>query len=445
MALQTFANGESGLSVRTKINGNFTTLNGNAGSDEVGVTQGGTGAVDRTLQDKAREYQTTQDFDTPDNGHTAAASLATGGFWDTDTPAGRLFRFADRVFIGDTATAAGGQFNQGTDRSWLGESSGGFMTYFESRATLSVAGQIGSVAIAAGSRSSDNTRTGELNTIGGGFYAKNDNTNAADKKSAWAIYGHAAHLEDNEFSAALELDTCSLQTVVPVNPYAMGASGVTAVSWFGVGGETAQQLVSVGSGALVRPVSVAIGIVNTAPTATQNKADKGIVFQSDVLTRTGGATGPATAIEMADEHEIVWRYSAGAGAVSGKIRADGADSATQQRLVFDTGAFEIRGVQSDMTTEQPLLTIVAPSLGTSGASHLSLVPEAAGTGNTSINAAGPDTNIDITIAPKGSGVVKFGMFTGAATTPANFTADRFIAIKDGSGTTYLVPCRATGW
>lgn len=33
----------------------------------------------------------------------------------------------------------------------------------------------------------------------------------------------------------------------------------------------------------------------------------------------------------------------------------------------------------------------------------------------------------------------------AATTPANFTADSYITIKDGSGTDYYVPCRTTTW
>lgn len=72
MALQTFANGESGLSVRTKINGNFTTLAGATGASEVGYQNAGASSVARTAEDKINDNVVTPaDF--------GAAGAAIGG------------------------------------------------------------------------------------------------------------------------------------------------------------------------------------------------------------------------------------------------------------------------------------------------------------------------------------------------------------------------------
>jgi hypothetical protein len=405
----------------------------------------GTGAVATNVQAKLRESQTTQDHDTATNSWAAAASLATGGFWDDDAPAGRLFRFADRVFVGDAATEGGGKRAPGVEKSWVGNSAGGFMTYFESRSTFSSFSQIGSIGVAGAARSSDNDRAGELNTIGGGFFAKNDNTNAADKKSVWAIYGHASQEADNRFTTALELDVCSTQTLVGVTPYTMAGTGVTATSWFGVGGETAQQLVEAGSGASLTNVSCALGIINSASGAANNRYAKGIVFQATSLAGTDGVTGTGVAVEMAKGHELTWKFSSGASAFAGLIRGDGATGATHQRLVMGNSNFQVRGVQDDLTTEQPLFSVTAPSMGAAAVNYVSLSPGLAGSTITTVGAAGPDTNIDIRLQPKGAGILRLDYSTTAATVPANFAANRRLAFKDSSGTTYYIPCMGVTW
>lgn len=58
---------------------------------------------------------------------------------------------------------------------------------------------------------------------------------------------------------------------------------------------------------------------------------------------------------------------------------------------------------------------------------------------------GSAVNSDLALTPLGTGLVRINYASAAATTPANFTATRYIAIKDGGGTTYYVPCRATVW
>ncbi len=61
------------------------------------------------------------------------------------------------------------------------------------------------------------------------------------------------------------------------------------------------------------------------------------------------------------------------------------------------------------------------------------------------SAQGNGTDIDLIANPKGAGLFRIGTTSTAASVAANFTADRYLPIKDGSGTTYYVPVRATTW
>ena len=62
-----------------------------------------------------------------------------------------------------------------------------------------------------------------------------------------------------------------------------------------------------------------------------------------------------------------------------------------------------------------------------------------------IQAYGSDTNIDFYVVPKGTGLFRVGTATAAATSAPAFSATRYLAIKDSSGTTYYVPCSASTW
>lgn len=56
-----------------------------------------------------------------------------------------------------------------------------------------------------------------------------------------------------------------------------------------------------------------------------------------------------------------------------------------------------------------------------------------------------DANVDLKLSPKGTGLLQTGYATTAAGVPANFAANRIIAIKDSSGTTYYIPAMAAAW
>lgn len=411
------------------------------GAGQVGFTHGGAGASPRNLREKVAEIVSTADGLSSLDARAIALSGESAGFWDDDPTPGRLFRFTERAFFGDAATEGGGVKAPGINKSWVGYSASGKMTYFESRATVASFSKIGAVAIAGASQSSDNVQVGELNTIGGGFFANNNNANPADKKSAWAIYGHAAQSAANTFTAAMELDTCSLVAATSINSYAMALEGASATAWLGVGGEVAQGLVAAGDTTTLQPVSCAVGIINSASSAPGNRYAKGIVFQASALLGSDGVTGTAVAMELAKGHELSWRYSGGSDAIGGKIRSDNTMASSQVRQVFSTAGLKFMGVNADLTTEVEAFRI-APLA--SAANFLSVAPALTG-GSPKVQALGSDANIDLMIEPKGGGLVRFGTSTAAATVPANFVANRRLAIKDGSGTTYYIPVMGSPW
>ena len=60
-------------------------------------------------------------------------------------------------------------------------------------------------------------------------------------------------------------------------------------------------------------------------------------------------------------------------------------------------------------------------------------------------AAGADADIDLTLSSKGTGRLRTGYASVAATTPANFVAARRLEIKDSSGTIYYIPLATATW
>lgn len=62
-----------------------------------------------------------------------------------------------------------------------------------------------------------------------------------------------------------------------------------------------------------------------------------------------------------------------------------------------------------------------------------------------VKAKGTDTNIDLMLQPQGTGVLRFSYAASAATTPANFNANRRVQMKDGSGNIVYVAASTTAW
>jgi hypothetical protein len=81
---------------------------------------------------------------------------------------------------------------------------------------------------------------------------------------------------------------------------------------------------------------------------------------------------------------------------------------------------------------------------TVNANHIYVVSKAAGT-SPIVGAEGTDTDIDMVLQPQGTGVLRTGYATTAATVAATFSADRRLQVKDSTGTVYYIPLMATAW
>lgn len=363
------------------------------------------------------------------------ASPVERGFWNDIGSGANIWKARDRYLFGDAVDQDGNK--SPTIRTWVGVSANGFMTYFDSRSQMASFSSIGAVGAAFASRSSDNVLTGELNTIGAASFVDNNNTNAADKKSSYGFYAHAVQTEANQFTTCMEVDIANRKATVVATPYSMGATGTTAAHWIGTGGETAQ------SGLSVNPASVAIGIISSgtrnAIAGTGSLFDKGIVFQADALSGCDGTTGTATAVEMARGHRINWLTPTnGYGA---HVRSDNTSTANATSLVFANGGFVVKGLKPDLVTEQNLFAITPVP---AAVNYFQSEASAAGI-PVILRATGTDTNIDLGLFTKGTGVLRLGYNVTTATTPANFTAQQTLAFKDGTGTIYYIPCRAATW
>lgn len=333
-----------------------------------------------------------------------------------------------RIFVGDAAGKSDVESSPAT-KSWPGNVEDGYMTYHQTRYQISVAPLDGLGAVAGATRSSTNDRVGQLGFPALNGFGYNDNTDAGNKKSVWALYGHAYQAVANQFTTAMELDTATEVAGTDVDPYSMGVTGTVAGAWIGVGGETAQGKYANGSGGDLQPISCMVGIVNTEALAPGNYAKKGIVFQENVVD--ADANGNKILVEMPDDGAIQWKYSGGANARSGLIVARGAAAAMQSRIVFND-AFMIRGVEDDLTTELTLFHVVVPAQsGTGVINGLRLSPQQTTAGATGLVILLPETaatNCNFELRGKGSGAAKLVDGSGNTKIAANTTGVGFYGV-----------------
>lgn len=378
--------------------GVFPELAASGGAGLVGYIATGTGAVERTVQDKLRDIPTEEDF----------VDGTPRGFWTDTSPTGRVWRPLDRVMIGGAAIEASGLRDPGANKGWLGYEANGFMTYFETTSQFQSWAYQGGAAIIGASRSSDlpgNAFQGV--PMGVGAYVTNDLNGAISM-----VWGHYVMAQRGVGVAGgaigIETNVANRGAEVSVNPFNMAPAGLTAAAWFRTGGEVSE------SGLSVAAASLAVGITHDDSNANA-KFLKGIVFQSGALKPNGAGNG--IAIEMAKNHEMRWIRD-GSGSRSGWVRSDASTSSTGLVFVNGGAAFQNEANQ----------TAFLVNAAASSANYLRVDSIGAGA-SPAIIAEGSDTNIDLTLATKGSGVLRFGYWNTNADAPIN----GYIFIRDGYG------------
>ncbi len=341
------------------------------------------------------------------NGLPSSLVLAqpkSGNFWIDVHANAKIHRQNDRVLMGGAADNDGKITTDRTaaNKDWLE-----VIRYSTTNnSQLAVLSTIGQCAVLGGSKSSDSTLTDSMGCIGLQGWAINDNTTQI--QTAYGAYLEVRRSAGAGRTHGFELDMVNYGNAVSLQPYDMFQQGLTAGGWFASGGEIA-----------ATRASAAIAIVNNGATF-----EKGIIFHSKSIDGTDGVTGSGVAIEMAKGQALRWMF--GSGSVGATFSSDVSNAAAQQAILFsDVGTLIRNSASKNMLQVQVSNSFV---------NGLTVTPAASGTG-VSLAAQGDDTNIDIRIVPKGTGVidVRNATVTGSAGSQLGY-----LTIKI-SGTPYKIP------
>jgi hypothetical protein len=327
---------------------------------------------------------------------------AEGGFWPDVDPATNIWRMRDRVFVGEAAGATGNR--TGTQTAWPSQSFYG-PNWIVRDSQLVATAETGLIAVSGLSRTSDQDTSGgnPTESIGGAFYAEADR----DSSFAWGTYIEVVRRNDTSQGYCIELDAKNIGASVSPNAYTLGVT-VHGI-WAAAGGDGTY------GGVPTNPSGAAIVIVPNDSTW-----NTGIVFSATSLTGTDGVTGTANAVEMAKGHQLVWREAG--GLIGALVRSDVSVATQRSQVLFGNNVMQVLNFGSKRTFQIEHVS--------SGVNFLNAKGSVTGTG-VSLEAGGDDTNIDIKLTPKGSGVVNFG--THSAIGAESVTG--YITIKDSNGVT----------
>ena len=442
-------------------------------ASSVGYSPDGIGAVDTNVQAKLRESPSLADYDTLANYVASSSDL---GHHADASPAGVVTRIRDRLFVGDAARFTGNQVGaNGYGTSWTTDYGASWIIK-NSIGAFSSEGSLGSRIGVLGSSKTSSTAP---NGVCSGVAAMSYNTSGSTTY-ARGLYVEAMHYTTAANSSMAELQGGNFTTTVPVaNAYSMGGSVLNGL-YMGVEsgeGYTVGDADTPISQAL-NPAGAGIDISGGTLNAAYQKWTTGIVIRNGALVRDGGLL--ATAISLAQKHQIRWEVNAsGYGA---NIWSEVTDAALEVGIKFENKQVGFTGISDKYLFKiiedtvgtsvnygvfRSSRTAVAPSFAAEGTdTNIGLEFRAkgnsfhrftshAGTGEsfrinstssaptdyiavqgspagafTTISNAGVSTNIDFIIAPKGTGVLRFGTYAAAGAE----TYGGYITIRDSGGT-----------
>lgn len=311
------------------------------------------------------------------------------------------------TYVGNRIVSFGGYRSIESDAAFYN----GIFGYLEQNA--SVAGY-GTIALHGSVRSNGGTGAANEADIGIAAFAYNDIEGGL--QGVWGLYSTVMRAPAGGGGAilgathGLEIDVANMGATVPIWPATPFPQGLTSGAWICSGGESTEPSAGGSPGA----ASVGIGIIrNDSQVVKTASFEKGIVFHNNAILGTDGATGIGIAVAFATGHSMQWYNNS--NQLCAEIVATGRTLAnTGFRMDFtDTGIrFE------DRITGAFSLAITKPSVPANG---LSIAGSEAGS-PVIVSAQGSDTNIDLVLAAKGTGVLDFRniAFAGSAGASAGY-------------------------
>jgi hypothetical protein len=328
--------------------------------------------------------------------HTIGSDSGFNGFWPDVTSATKVHRMRDRLFLGDGAAVTGNR---------TGTQSGKVPTTTEGASWASRDSQLfafastGLMAVTGFSRSNDQTDTPTA-CIGAAGFVINNKTSGL----AWGLYSDVQHESGSSSSYGLEVAAKNKGSNITGTPYglALGVEGARLVA----GGDASY------GGSPANPSKAALVILGGASTWND-----GILFESGGLTETSSVS---RAMSMGVGMRLYWYTSGGNKGFA--IRSDNDTGGSDTELIASANALTWIGANG-----KAAVTFTHNATGVNRIDLNSSVTTVA----PAVRALGDDTNIDLALTPKGTGVVMFGTRTAIGAE----TVTGYITIKDSGGTT----------
>jgi hypothetical protein len=337
------------------------------------------------------------------------------GFTTDGTNGANIWRFKDRVFVGEAADYTGNRFNEnGYGNSWT-ISKGS--NYYVKNSTLAVA--------APELDETGQRRYGILGmskSMGVCAVAVNDGVDTF----ARGLYAEGFHqITGTESTAGIEVQMGNYTTNFPVaNAYSMAGVQTIGVN---IGSESGYNY-EIGPDddpitPPTQPNGCAIDVAGGSVAASYQRWVVGMVIRNGSLYRDP-TTNIATAISLARDHEIIWGTGTSEPRV-GFIRSTATSDQTPGGILLQN-----RGIAVVGYNEQLIFEARDSRANTDDAVNYFRVENSATGDPVDISAQGTDTDIDLRLEPKGDGNIRFGIYTGTA---GSITG--YITIKDAAGIT----------
>lgn len=221
--------------------------------------------------------------------------------------------------------------------------------------------------------------------------AYNDNT-VGPGGGAWSIYGTTVRNAGTTGpSHGMELDIANRGNEQEIYPFNMFRPGMTTGIWLGSGGE----LGGADQPDNLSAASVGIALIsNDGHPEKKARFLKGIVFQSTSLKGTDGVTGEGIAMALANRHTLQW-YGDTNGRL-GAITCQSTDVTKAMRINLSDSGVLIQKTTGGQTLFSVEATVNTPA-------NFPVVRSGIAGNPVQLAASGSDTNVDLLLAPKGTG------------------------------------------
>jgi hypothetical protein len=335
--------------------------------------------------------------------HDLSATPGVGGFFMDQSNASRVYRFRDRVMVGDSVLYTGNRRGTGNGygTSWITENAA---SWFIKNSVLSASSEAGNagIGVLGASRTAPGVTPG-LTNAGVAALSLNEGNNTFGR----AIYAEAMHKATGRGGSAgieIQVGNWGSSSIPVANAYTMGASSVNGLY---IGAESGHGY-TVGNGdtpihAPTHPAGASIDISGGSLGAAYQKWVTGIVFRNGALVRDGANF--AVAASLAQKHKLQWQIDA--TTPGARIWSEVTAGTQQVGLSFQNRRVKLLG-HNDRT----IVDAIDDTSGAGAVNWLVLKNSRAGL-PAAVGVDGADGNVNLDLYSKGAGAVRMMSHAGA--------------------------------